>query len=58
MKTEMFLLDGEINCRKRARELLARGGEPGVRRVWLLLVDEASSSKKLASGRICLQEGP
>ncbi|MDO9509413.1 MAG: hypothetical protein Q7I97_08805 [Thermovirgaceae bacterium] len=40
-----FILDGDSDCRKRARELAAMGDDPEVLTQWLLLADEAAGSR-------------
>lgn len=44
MKRETFILDGDSDCRKRARELADKEDDPEVRREWVLLADEAAGT--------------
>lgn len=44
MTRETFILDGDSDCRKKARELAARDGDPETLAEWVLLADEASAS--------------
>ncbi|GAB6280591.1 MAG: hypothetical protein STSR0007_06760 [Thermovirga sp.] len=41
---QTFILDGDSDCRKRARELAAKEDDPETLREWVLLADEATGS--------------
>jgi len=44
MNRGTFILDGDSDCRKKARELAAREDDPEIHKEWVLLADEASAS--------------